>query len=257
MIIVLLVVGAGAWLGWQSFQRAQAARGELVSVPLTRADLLVTVRADGVVRTSQSAILSLEDLWRGGPWRAAGWQAVAAGDVLLNLETASLQEQTILAQADLVAAERTLQNLRESGVHAAQARQALEDAQQALEDGQNPALLQAQAQAAVAQPRQALADAQDYYAIVSQPAPPSAIEQAKANLLLAEHALNRTLEDIARIQQRMKDPDQYIFFESKQLYQQILEGLEQRRIQQQLSYERAQAKYPTACSSHQTRLMCW
>jgi len=169
---------------------------------------------------------------------------VSQGELLANLEATSLPQNVILAQAELINAQRALDELRTSQVQSAQAQQAVEQASQALEDARDPALVQSQAQTALAEAQQALEEAERNYEIIAKPASQSAIDQTKANLLLAENRLNDTLQQIDRIQRRASRPeDKMMFFESRELYEQILEGLELKEIQDRRSYEDSLSRY--------------
>jgi len=89
--------------------------------------------------------------------------------VLASLDKTTLPQNVILAQADLVDAQRTLKDLQTSGTRGAEARQKLEEAQQALEDGRDPAGIQAEALQKVAEAQKALELAQDNYEIIAKP----------------------------------------------------------------------------------------
>ncbi|MCK4899242.1 MAG: efflux RND transporter periplasmic adaptor subunit, partial [Anaerolineales bacterium] len=67
---------------------------------------------------------------------------------------------------------------------------------------------------------------------------------AYANMLLAENVLNNTKDQIARIEKKLKKPEEdYIFFESREFYNDILENLESKLVRDQRSYEDAVEKY--------------
>jgi HlyD family secretion protein len=237
----ILVVVAIAALG---LIRAQGASSDLEYATITRGNLAQTVEAIGMVRARQSAELK---------WKTSGTvenamitpgQQVTAGQVLISLEKNSLSTNVILAQANLVAAEKALQDLKTSRIQQAQAMKALEDARQAWEDAQNPILAQANAQNAVASAQKELDEAERLLAITSSTPSAEAISQAKANLLLAENVYNQTLQDMERIQKKLKKPESaYMFFESRKLYQRILDSLEQKEIRDRRAYEKAQEKY--------------
>src|SRR5690606_13460354 len=105
-----------------------------------------------------------------------------------------------------------LHELETSNLQQAQALKALEDARQALEDAQNPVVAQANAQNAVAVAQQELDEAERLLAITDSTPSAEAISQAKANLLLAENVYNRTLQDMERIQNRLKKPESTYLF---------------------------------------------
>jgi len=166
------------------------------------------------------------------------------GDVLARLDETTLPQAIILAQAELVAARRALDDLRNSRLQQAQALQALERAEQALEDARDPVLQQAQAQAAIAAAQKALDEAQRTYEIVTRPVSQEAISQARANLLLAENVYAQTRQNYERLERKAnKDPDTYMFFESRQLYRRILDNLRIKLVADQRRYEDALHRY--------------
>ncbi len=234
-------------LGWFALQRVRAglsADEELQIEAASRGELKVTVSADGAVRSNQSALLE---------WQAAGSVEqvnVSLGDpvtkdqVLAALDDTSLSQSIILAQADLVSAQRELDDLLSSQLQSAQRRQQVEQAQQALEDARNPQMLQAEAQRKVAEVQKAVDLAELNYEIIAKPVPQTAIDQARANLLVAERVLKNTDRNIARVNKKLKkDESDYFFFESRDLYKQILEGLENKRRRDQRQYDDALEKY--------------
>ncbi|MBE9475452.1 MAG: efflux RND transporter periplasmic adaptor subunit [Chloroflexi bacterium] len=202
------------------------------------------VGATGTVSSNQSATLD---------WKTSGIVAetyfqvgdvVQTGEVLAVLDQSSLSPVDILAGADLVNAQRALDELLESQVQSARAMQAVETAQEALDEARNPELAQAAALQAIAEAEKAVDDADRKLKILTAPVSQSALEQAQANLVLAEKKLNDNQEMIERIQKKMgKRDDQFKPWESRSRYKKILEGLEMQRIQLQISFENSQQKY--------------
>ena len=101
--------------------------------PVTRGQLTATVGATGSVRAQQSAVLA---------WQIAGTvekvnvqtgDQVSKNDVLSTLTQASLPQNVILAQADLVAAQKALNNLVYSDTARSQAAIDLKTAQDAYQ----------------------------------------------------------------------------------------------------------------------------
>jgi len=99
-----------------------------------RGDISAVVNATGTVRAVQSATLT---------WQASGivetvnaklGDTVNKDDVLARLEQSSLPQPIILAEAELVAAERALDELLNSSTAQAQAVIALREAQEAYDD---------------------------------------------------------------------------------------------------------------------------
>jgi HlyD family secretion protein len=244
VIAAVAAILALAWFAVGRFRNAQNAKANIETEAAQRGSLQVTVKTTGVVRADQSAILT---------WKTSGIvesvlvaveDQISAGQILATIDRTTLPQAIILAQADLVNAQKALDDLVNSKTQSAKAQQAVEQAQQALEDALNPALSQAEAEQKVANAQKALDDARAAYEILSKPAPQSAIDQAHANFLIAEKILNDTDRQIERIQKKLgKGKDKYMFFESKELYQKILDALENKRIRDQRKYDDSLQRY--------------
>lgn len=239
-LIIVVVLGALIY-------RTRSFAAELSGIRTVQAelgDLTVTITADGTVRSNQSALMV---------WAASGTVAkvhvrpgdsVQKGDVLAELEPESLPPQVVLAQAELIQARRALENLLQSRVRSAEALKAVETAREALEDARSPEKARGEAQQALAEAEAALEDAQMRYEIAVSPASQSAIEQAYSSLLLAENALNKHREEMARVEKKLRRPESaFSFWESKGLYQRILDALELQLPQKQIAYEEALHRY--------------
>ncbi len=123
--IVAVIVGAF----WLNARNQASAAGQLQTVKAERGTLTATIGATGTVRAHQTALLT---------WQTSGsvetvivnvGDSVAAGDVLATLAETSLPQSVILAQADLVTAQRNLDNLLDSNTQSAQAQVNLVQAQ--------------------------------------------------------------------------------------------------------------------------------
>lgn len=112
-VIALAAVGAGLYwyFGLRTTQTAGAAVANLTTAPLQRGSLTETVSATGKVRPSQTANLN---------WQTTGiveevgvklGDHVTAGQVLARLKQTSLPQSVIMAQADLISAQRALDDL--------------------------------------------------------------------------------------------------------------------------------------------------
>jgi HlyD family secretion protein len=110
-----------------SFQTATVSRGTLTA----------TIGATGTVRARQSATLYWQTSGTVGEVNVKLDQMVNRQDQLVSLEKLSLSQAVILAEADLVGAERALENARLSNTPTAQAMLALNQAQRAFEDANN------------------------------------------------------------------------------------------------------------------------
>lgn len=135
MIIIALAV-AGFFI-YRSMNNARAAAAQNYQTALIeRGDLTAIVGATGTVHANQTAVLT---------WQTSGQvetvyvkldDTVAADQLLASLSKDSLSQNIILAEADLVNAQRALDQLKNSTLAAAQAEIALLNAKTALEDAQ-------------------------------------------------------------------------------------------------------------------------
>jgi HlyD family secretion protein len=114
LVVVVVIAAAAAYFFGPFRGQSQAASGDLQTVPAEMGDLTATIGATGVVRADQTAIL---------PWQTSGTvenvnilvgEAVTKGQVLAFLEQTSLPQNVILAQADLVSAHKSLDDLLNS-----------------------------------------------------------------------------------------------------------------------------------------------
>lgn len=244
VFLFLIAALAAGWFALDRYRVGRSAAGEPLTEAVRRDRLRITVEADGTVRSNQTAELIWRISGRVGQVNISVGDKVPAGKDLANLKQTSLPQSMILAQAELVEAQRALDDLRSSQLQRAQAQQAMEQARQALEDTRNPQLVQAEAQTSVAEAQKAVDVARRDLEIISKLAPRAAIEQARANLLIAERVLNDTLRNIERINKKLKKPEEdYLFFESRDLYKQILDALENKRMRDQRQYDEALDKY--------------
>lgn len=237
----LLIAGL---LGVRAYLQARSLPEDLETAALQRDGLTVTVEASGELRSNQTAVL------RWGAPGIVGQVAVEAGDTVARnqglalLNPGSLPPEIIRAKATLLEAEQALDDLLNSQAQSAQARRAVEDARIALEDALNPEQAQAEALRELADAEKAVDDAELRYALATKIPGQDAIEQARANLLMAENILERTQSDIERVQKKLKkDPDNYLFFESRKMYKRILENLELKEVQDRVRARDAQQKY--------------
>nr|BAL54372.1 efflux transporter, RND family, MFP subunit [uncultured Chloroflexota bacterium] len=131
LIVLLVVLGAVGYYFLRPQQ--QAAQPAYQTVRVERGNLTLTVGATGTVRARQSALLN---------WQTSGIVEkvlVKSGDrvqkdqVLASLLRTSLPQNIILAEADLVSAQRQLEDLLNSKTPAAQAWISLREAQKAYD----------------------------------------------------------------------------------------------------------------------------
>jgi HlyD family secretion protein len=171
IIAVIIVLLAGGIFGYLQYNRAKAAENPRYQTQaLGRGSLTSLVGATGTVRANQSVSLSWMTSGRLSKINVSEGDKVVKGDVLAELDPASLPQSVILAQADLVSARRSLDNLKSSETAKAQAQAALADAQKALDDAQTKRSYK------------------DY-----QRASTATIDQARANYVLAHKAYTDAL----------------------------------------------------------------
>lgn len=164
LVVALLVRGAG--------QAAQAATSNLQTSSVARGNLVATVGATGSVRALQSAALLWETSGIVDELHFAVGDSVRQGDIIASLLLSSMPSNVILAQADLQSAQDALQDFENSfgDLGISQAQKALADAQDAYEK------------------------AERYLSSISNPGRPVDIDQAQANLILAQDQLDRAQE---------------------------------------------------------------
>jgi HlyD family secretion protein len=107
------------------------------TVPLERGDLAASVGATGSVRASRTALLNWQTNGNVGSVNAVIGDKVSGGDVLAELDKASLSQNIILAEADLVNAQQALEDLLESDTALIEAQKAVEKAEEAYEKAYN------------------------------------------------------------------------------------------------------------------------
>lgn len=158
-VLILLIVGFFAYSTFQQGQAARSAGNGIQTAVVERGSLIAQVGASGTVRSNQSALLNWQASGTVGEVKVKVGQRVSKGEELASLATSSLPQNIIMAQIDQVNAKKALDDLLQSQLAAAQARQALDKAQQALDDNEeNFALQQAQALDALVKAQQAYTD---------------------------------------------------------------------------------------------------
>ena len=243
-LVAVLAVIALAYFAVKRGPSAVAISEDVETAPVITGPVSEIVGATGTVSSNQFATLNWKTSGIVGETYVQVGDTVQAGEILAILDPGSLPPGDILAGADLVDAQKALDDLLKSEVQAASARQAVEAAQEALDEARSPDLAQASALQAIADAEKALDSAERKLKILTVPAPQSAIDQAQANLVLAEKKLADHDKSIARIQKKLaKRDDQYLFFESRKLYKRILESLDFQRIPLQISLEKAEQKH--------------
>lgn len=197
--IVAIALLAAGWFGYNRFIRPARASTETSyqTVAAGRGDLTATVGATGIVRANQTAVLTWQTTGTVEGVNVAVGDPVNADQVLATLLQTSLPQAVIQAQAELVNAQKALDDLRNSRLQTAQALQAVEDAEQALEDARNPELARARAQEAIAVAQQAVERAENALRWAQSPAGQVYIDEAEAQVTLARDRLNKAREKFA------------------------------------------------------------
>ena len=137
LLILFLIVFVGV-SGFLYIRGAGAeAPSQFQTTTIERGNLTATIGATGTVRAKQSAVLI---------WQAAGTvenvhtsvgESVSTQEVLAELSKTSLPQSIILAEADLVSAQKSLDELMNSNTARAEAVVALRDAQEAYDKALN------------------------------------------------------------------------------------------------------------------------
>lgn len=102
---------------------------QLQTVEAARGDLTATIGATGTVRSNQSAVLTWQTSGSVETVNVAVGDSINSGDVLATLLETSLPQNGILAKADLVNAQKALNDLFDSKTQQAQAQLNLANAQ--------------------------------------------------------------------------------------------------------------------------------
>ncbi len=183
IIGILAVLAVAGYFGFQRYQAMQAsAESNYQTVTLNRGDLTASVGATGTVRSNQSTVLTWQLTGKVDQVRVAAGDVVQAGDELANLQESSLPQSVILARADLVSAQRNLDNLLNSEVARAKAGQALVAAQKELDDAKEKRQSKNYARAL-----------------------PATVDEARANLVVAQNAVDEATKQYDRVDGRPQD----------------------------------------------------
>ena len=137
-IIIILIIAAiitGGYFGLQELNKRRDAQtvANFQTETVKKGNLTAIVGATGTVRSNQTAILSWQTSGQIGNISVELDDQVKADQILATLDKASLSQNLIMAEADLVTAKRNLENLKDSQLAQAQAQSALANAQDALD----------------------------------------------------------------------------------------------------------------------------
>ena len=128
IIIAIVVLAVVAFLFLRARRQADSV-SQYQTVAIERGTLTATVGATGTVRASQTAILTWQTSGTVGTVDVGVGAQVAAGDILAGISKDSLPQSIILAEADLVTAQRNLDTILNSKTPQAQAQLAVINSQ--------------------------------------------------------------------------------------------------------------------------------
>ncbi len=137
-LIVILAIVAIGYFGYQIIQNRRQANNisSLQTVTANQGSLTATVGATGTVRPDQTAMIAWQTTGDVDQVPVQTGQVISAGQTLASLSQPSLPQTVILAQSDLITANRQLNDLQNSQSAAQQALQDLNHSQQAVYDAQ-------------------------------------------------------------------------------------------------------------------------
>lgn len=134
-IVVIGIIAAGAFFAFGA--NRPSTTGQFQTEVARKGNLQARVGATGTVRANQSAILAWQTTGTVEEVKVKVGDKVKADDVLASLSKDSLPQSVILAEADLLNAERAIEDLKTSGLSKAEAELTLAQAEKALEDAEN------------------------------------------------------------------------------------------------------------------------
>ena len=197
VIIVILAIIIGGGYAWITYSRQKAQEEMMASLQTTQVDfgtLTSSIGATGIVHSNQNAQLIWDTSGTVDSVNVQVGDKVEANQRLASLSETSLPQSVILAKADLVSAQKALDDLMNSQLQEAQALQSVENAEKSLEDLFNVELQQAQALQAIADAQQAV----DYYERrvnnLQTSAGKADIDAAKAQVTITKDALDKAQE---------------------------------------------------------------
>jgi HlyD family secretion protein len=134
IVLILAALGAVAYIGIRLIgQRQQESQlSNLQTTTANRGGLTATIGATGTVHAKQTALLTWQTTGTVDAYTIQEGNWVEAGQILVSLDPDSLPQSIILARADLINAQNALDDLLNNQSVAAQALQALLNAQQVV-----------------------------------------------------------------------------------------------------------------------------
>ncbi len=132
--VAVVIVGLGAFLYFQNQAKKAQVDSTFQTLTVEKGELTGIVGATGTVHANQSAWLVWQTSGTVSDVNFKVGDMVRAGDILADLNTTSLPQNIILAEADLVSAQKALEDLQQSQLAAANAQLALAEATDEYED---------------------------------------------------------------------------------------------------------------------------
>jgi HlyD family secretion protein len=203
--VAAIAVGFFVWQRYNNQNKEGALLADLQTVVAERGTLVSTIGATGTVRSNQAAALN---------WQTSGTvdqifvkvgDQVTKGQELASLAQTSLPQNVIMAQADLVSAQKALEDLMNSQLQQAMALQAVEASQQALDDLLNPDLQQALALQSIADAEKRVEFAETAYLNTQTSADQTSIDVAESQVVLARDALTKAQAKFAPLANKPED----------------------------------------------------
>ncbi len=220
--ILLVVIGVGAFTAYRVLSAAdtQTTANPLVQTAVARrGDLTVFASGVGEVIPSSQINIGFDETGTLSELPVNVGDKVQAGQILARLDTGKSDQDIALAlaqaQLNVIENQQAVDDLTDSAeMDAAQALKDVEDAQQASDDLQNSNLPLAQAQQAVADAQEAANEAQRLYNNVRSTADQNYIDEANAELVLADKNLR---EAQSKYNEYAKKPDNDLEKANRQL----------------------------------------
>ena len=133
-IPIVLLLAAGGFLYWRNTQLQQMQTAVLIvkTVKLSKGSITTSISATGSVRASQNVSVTWSLSGQVGKILVQVGEQVSAGQLLAALDSSNLPGSVVKAQADLISAQKALDDLKTSKVDLAKAQQDLVTAQNAL-----------------------------------------------------------------------------------------------------------------------------
>jgi HlyD family secretion protein len=208
IIIVVVAVVAGGIYGWGRYSTQKSQEAMLASLQTeaaVRGPLVSTIGATGTVRSNQTAILTWQTSGTVGRVLVDVGDPVVSEQELASIAQTSLPQNVILAQADLVNAQKNLEDLLNLELQQAMALQAVENTQQELDDLLNPELQQALALQAIADAVQAVDFAETRLRNLKSTASQADIDAAESQVVITRDELEKAQDKFAPYEGKPED----------------------------------------------------